>query len=205
MLIRQAHLERIVSGEIRVAFRRWRRPTVKAGGTLTTAAGVLAIDAVERVTDVTESDARRAGYASRGELLTALRARDDADIYRIELRFVGADPRIRLRLTEPDDAEAQALLARLERLDRAGPDGAWTAAALRSIRDHEAVRAADLAAAMGVATADFKRNVRKLKNLGLTESLEVGYRLSPRGRALLKRLGSATGAGAERGPAARAR
>jgi hypothetical protein len=34
-------------------------------------------------------------------------------------------------------------------------------------------------------------DVRKLKELGLTESLEVGYRLSPRGRALLARLGAA--------------
>ena len=33
----------------------------------------------------------------------------------------------------------------------------------------------------------FKTDVRKLKELGLTESLEVGYRLSPRGRALLDR------------------
>ena len=31
----------------------------------------------------------------------------------------------------------------------------------------------------------FKLNVRKLKALGLTESLEVGYRLSPRGAAFL--------------------
>jgi hypothetical protein len=31
----------------------------------------------------------------------------------------------------------------------------------------------------------FKADVRKLKELGLTESLEVGYRLSPRGRAVL--------------------
>jgi ribosomal protein S19E (S16A) len=35
----------------------------------------------------------------------------------------------------------------------------------------------------------FKTDVRKLKELGLTESLEVGYRLSPRGQALLERLG----------------
>jgi hypothetical protein len=35
----------------------------------------------------------------------------------------------------------------------------------------------------------FKRNVRKLKELGLTESLDIGYRLSPRGRALLMQLG----------------
>jgi len=34
----------------------------------------------------------------------------------------------------------------------------------------------------------FKRRVRQLKELGLTESLEVGYRLSPRGRAVLKDL-----------------
>ena len=34
----------------------------------------------------------------------------------------------------------------------------------------------------------FKRRVRQLKELGLTESLEVGYRLSPRGRAVLDRL-----------------
>jgi predicted transcriptional regulator len=34
----------------------------------------------------------------------------------------------------------------------------------------------------------FKANVRKLKALGLTESLEVGYRLSPRGEAVLRKL-----------------
>ena len=32
--------------------------------------------------------------------------------------------------------------------------------------------------------------MRKLKALGLTESLEVGYRLSPRGRAFLRRAGA---------------
>jgi hypothetical protein len=32
----------------------------------------------------------------------------------------------------------------------------------------------------------FKLNVRKLKELGLTESLEVGYRLSPLGEAFLR-------------------
>jgi hypothetical protein len=34
----------------------------------------------------------------------------------------------------------------------------------------------------------FKTNVRKLKELGLTESLEVGYRLSPRGKTGIERL-----------------
>lgn len=36
--------------------------------------------------------------------------------------------------------------------------------------------------------ARFKPRVRQLKELGLTESLEVGYRLSPRGRAVLRHL-----------------
>jgi len=47
-------------------------------------------------------------------------------------------------------------------------------------------RAGDLAAGMGMERRALKGNVRKLKELGLTESLEVGYRLSPRGRALLR-------------------
>jgi hypothetical protein len=95
-----------------------------------------------------------------------------------------------------DDARAAGfgsraeLLARLGRLDRAGRDGPWTAATLRLIGDRPGVRAADLAAAVGRERHPFKTDVRKLKELGLTESLEVGYRLSPRGRALLSRPGT---------------
>ena len=45
------------------------------------------------------------------------------------------------------------------------------------------VRAADLAGVVRPRDAlDFKRDVRRLKELGLTESLEIGYRLSPRGK-----------------------
>ena len=46
------------------------------------------------------------------------------------------------------------------------------------------MRAPDLAAQVGRETADFKKDVRKLKELGLTESLDIGYRLSPRGQAV---------------------
>ncbi len=56
---------------------------------------------------------------------------------------------------------------------------------LRLIAERPAVRAADLAAAVGREKAPFKLDVRKLKNLGLTLSLDVGYRLSPRGEAYL--------------------
>ena len=53
------------------------------------------------------------------------------------------------------------------------------------------MRAADLAAAFGREMLPFKVDVRKLKELGLTESLRPGYRLSPRGRAVLEALGTA--------------
>ena len=48
MLLRMAALERIVRGEISLVFRRWRRPTVRTGGSLRTAVGVLRILEVAR-------------------------------------------------------------------------------------------------------------------------------------------------------------
>jgi DNA-binding IclR family transcriptional regulator len=80
------------------------------------------------------------------------------------------------------------LRQRLGRLDAASLHGAWTAAVLRLLAENEGVRAADLAEQLGRETLPFKRDVRKLKELGLTESLGTGYRLSPRGRALLDYL-----------------
>ncbi len=49
-------------------------------------------------------------------------------------------------------------------------------------------RAADLAPAMQSELLKFKADVRKLKKLGLTISLETGYRLSPRGEQVLAKL-----------------
>jgi hypothetical protein len=53
------------------------------------------------------------------------------------------------------------------------------------IADRPGVRAPDLAASLGRETLAFKRDVRKLKELGLTRSLAVGYEISHRGRAYL--------------------
>jgi hypothetical protein len=60
MLFRQDVLRGIGEGEVTLAFRRWRRATVKAGGTLRTRVGVLAIDSVEVIDEkrVTDADAR---------------------------------------------------------------------------------------------------------------------------------------------------
>jgi acyl dehydratase len=184
MLFRQDVLRRIADGEVTLAFRRWRHATVKAGGTLRTRAGVLAIDSVRSVDeeDVTDADARRAGAADRETLLAGLPG--EGTLHRIEFRLAGPDPRIALReRSDISPAERAEIDARLARLDTASRHGPWTEAVLELIAERPATRAPDLAASLGRDTARFKADVRKLKELGLTESLEVGYRLSPRGRA----------------------
>jgi hypothetical protein len=185
MLFRPADLAAIAAGDVTVAFRRWKRPMVKAGGTQQTAVGVLAFEAVERVDDITAEDARRAGFADPDAAWAMLRRRE-GDLYRITLRLAGPDPRIALREDAALDAAARAdIAARLARLDRASSHGPWTEATLRAIAESPGTRAADLAERLGRERLPFKADVRKLKALGLTESLEVGYRLSPRGRAYL--------------------
>ena len=187
MLLRKKDLEGIQDGSITLAFRRWRRPSVRAGGTLLTPAGQLGIGAVTRVDpdQITAADARRAGAESREALLALLAARD-GEVYRIELGPLRPDPRVALRSSPATDpAEIQKLVARLENLDRRAARGPWTRRTLLVIREHPGVRAGDLCHLVGQERLPFKLDVRKLKSLGLTESLEIGYRLSPRGEALL--------------------
>jgi len=190
MLIKSAVLARVKTGEITLQFRRWTRPTVKAGGTLRTKIGVLDIESVEKITrgDITAAEVRKAGYESAPALLADLDARAEGDIYRIAIKTGAADPRIALRAKATLSAdERAALTGKLDRMDAASRAGPWTRATLAAIAKHPGRRAPDLAEAFGRETLGFKRDVRKLKELGLTESLEVGYRLSPRGAAFLKR------------------
>jgi len=192
VLFRRRSLDGIRAGEITLAFRRWDRPRARAGGRQRTMVGELAIDSVEPVerADITAADAARAGHASLAELFGELDARGDSQIWRIELHWAGEDPRRSLReQADLSPAELEELHGRLDRFDRASRRGPWTRQTLELIAEHPELRAEDLAALVGREKLPFKRDVRKLKELGLTESLLVGYRLSPRGRALLARLG----------------
>ena len=187
MLIKQEILRGIVDGKITVAFRRWKRPTVRTGGTLLTSVGQLAIQAVDAVdlADLTEADAGAAGFADLDELVAVLSKKKEGSVYRVEVRFAGPDPRAALRTALPNADELRGLLSRLERWDRASPVGSWTRAAMDVIARRPATLAAELASDIGMEKPRFKTNVRKLKGLGLTESLKVGYRLSPRGEEVL--------------------
>jgi hypothetical protein len=106
-------------------------------------------------------------------------ARRTGDLYRIELHLAGPDPRAVLRESPPTPEELERLRRRVERM------GPWALEYLRAIAERPGVRAPELAEGFGMDTRPFKLRVRRLKELGLTESLPKGYRLSPRGRAFL--------------------
>ena len=187
MMIRPAELKAIKAGQVDLAFRRWERPRVVVGTRMRTAVGVLEVTSVEQVDvdRITDDYVRRAGAASRDALVGALQARSEHPVWRVGLRHAGPDPRVALRESVPDADEIAEIQARLDRLDRASSYGAWTRQTLDLIDEHPTVRAPDLAARVGRETADFKKDVRKLKELGLTESLDIGYLLSPRGQAVV--------------------
>jgi hypothetical protein len=179
----------VADGSITVTFRRWRRPQAVAGSVHRTAAGRIAVTAVDVVAeaDVTDADARASGYPSAEALLADLRGTPDLPLYRIRFHALAEpDPRDELaattRLTEEDLAE---LDRRLGRLDRTSSHGPWTRPVLELIAARPGVRAGDLAEQVDRERLDFKVDVRKLKALGLTTSLPVGYRLSPRGETYL--------------------
>lgn len=190
MLITAEDLEAIVSGQVDTAFRRWEKPTVKAGGTLTTSAGILAVDAVDVVAlnAVDPDDLARAGFSSRDEL-NAMMGKRQGTLYRIRLRYLGEDPRVALRESDAlSDAEFDEIADKLARMDGGNP---WTRRTLDLIEQRPGSPAHELAETLGSEKVKFKNSVRRLKALGLTESLVIGYNLSPRGRAWLGKARSA--------------
>ena len=187
MMIRPVELAAIKKGDIDLAFRRWDRPRVRAGTRMRTAIGVVEVTSVERValSALRAEDARRAGAASLAALRQGLEHRTDRPVYRVGLRYAGPDPREALREQVPDAAEIEEIRAWMDRLDAASKHGPWTRATLEIIDRSPGVRAPELAAELGRETLEWKADVRKLKEKGLTESLAIGYRLSPRGEAVL--------------------
>ena len=180
----------VADGSMSLAFRRSRRQDVQPGATFRTAAGVVRVDAVERVdpSDITDADAVLAGHKDADAVRKRLAGDDSLPTYRVALSWVGEDPRIALRNDDRlADDDVAAIDACLERLDRASSHGPWTMQTLDLIRRRPQVRAPDLAAEVGRERDPFKIDVRKLKNLGLTISHPVGYEVSPRGLAYLGR------------------
>ncbi len=179
----------LADGSITLTYRRWHQPRVIAGRSYRTAGQILDVHSVREVEEasISDTDAVAAGYPDAASLRADLRGDGGRRLYRIEFsRSDRPDPRAKLAADgDLDEAQIAEIDRRLDRLDRASCYGPWTRETLRLIADYPARRAGDLAEMVGRERAPFKLDVRKLKNFGLTESLEVGYRLSPRGRAYL--------------------
>jgi Tfp pilus assembly protein FimV len=189
VLLNQVTANGIANGKITLVLRRWDAPRAKAGGTQRTVAGTIRIDDVTEHAGgyrVTAAQARAAGYPDAKTAQKELDRRRARHTYVIAVSYLAPDERPDLAADDRlSAADVDAITARLSRWDAATEP--WTRRYLTMIAANEAVRAPDLAARVGLDVPRFKRRVRQLKGLGLTISLDVGYRLSPRGRAYLGR------------------
>ena len=189
MLLRHDVLSEIETGRIGAVYRKWDLARVKAGSKLRTAIGLVEVVSVDVVDpqELTQDDLIEGGFDSLSDLVASAGSRGST-LFRIRLRHAGPDPRVALRDTIPDQAGIVEIAHRLQRLDSTSKHGPWTRETLAVIAENPGVRAEDLAASVAREKMPFKLDVRKLKELGLTESLVTGYRLSPRGDAVVKHL-----------------
>ena len=200
----------IREGRITQSFRAWKRPQAKTGGRYRVhPIGMIQVDTIEhcRRAAISSADARREVFESTDALFDYLdqktdqksdlksdqksdqkseRRSDASQLYRVVFRYAGSGEDERPDTSLVDATDLGALRARLMRMDRLSSRGTWTRQTLDLIEALPATRAADLASRIRLETQVFKTNVRKLKKLGLTLSLETGYELSARGRQLLR-------------------
>jgi hypothetical protein len=185
--------QRVANGEITVTWRLWKYAHVKAGRTYASGFdGSIVIEDVRtvRAADVTDTDAREVGQPDAAALIDFARSHTgrivepDTVLYRVRFHYDPSDP------PKPQHS-LEEVTKRLDRLDRASPRGAWTLETLRLIEENPGVVSRELAEQIGMERADFKVNVRKLKGLGLTLSLLVGYELTESGQAYLDSVADA--------------
>lgn len=188
MLFKTRFHEGIRDGRITCTVRIWKHPHVKLGGRYRLADGAIVVDRIReiRLDEITPELARRSGFASLVDLLKVAKHGEGERVFLIDFHYDAAGAAPQVSTTDAVTVERLAEIAqRLDAMDRRAGGGPWTRETLRLIRARPGVRAADLAAEVGRARLDFKRDVRRLKHLGLTISLDTGYRLSPLGEAFL--------------------
>ena len=191
MLFKKQYLDLIACGKLKYAYRKWSRPTVKTGSALLTPVGMLRIKSVEPIEykDISDKDVRLAGYKDRQELEKELSFKSKGVLYKIDFFLEQEDPRIALRQKKKITSEEfKELVDTLQKLDKSGKIKSWTIKVLRALESEPGRRAIYYATKLQVEKEWLKRNIRKLKNLGLTISLPNGYLISPRGSKFLQLL-----------------
>ena len=175
-----------------MTFRRWKRRQAIAGNRYRTAVGIIEVDSVDVIdaAKITDAEARRSGYPSADAVIADLRGPDDLPIYRVRFHTVARPGSARRSSPRRPTSPTQTRRARVVGWRASTPRAVTVPGrptCSRSIAAHagRARRGPGRAARAG-ARRRSRLDVRKLKNLGLTISLEVGYRLSPRGEAFLR-------------------
>jgi hypothetical protein len=184
-------LDGIRSGAISLAFRSWKRPSAKKGSLIHTAIGRVEILEVlpVQIESISTRDAQRAGFSTKKELSEHLAQQKEGFFYKIQIKYHSPDPRINLRSQHSlNDEELMILKNRLSRMDQKVKHNVRSHQLLEIIKKYPGRRAGDLAEILKVDKDWLKIYIRKLKNLGLTISHEVGYSLSPLGVFVLNQM-----------------
>ena len=92
MQFKKETLAKIAAKRVNLAFRRWKRPSVKAGDLISTSIGELTVVSCGKtaIARISANDLKRAGYLSRSALLKEF-ANHPGDVYRIVLRLKPAE------------------------------------------------------------------------------------------------------------------
>jgi len=191
MLFKKVHLQGIKSGNITLAFRRWKKASIKSGSLLHTSIGLVKIGEIETVNenDISEKDVLNAGFTNRKQLLKSSARNRTGTIFKISVNYHSEDPRMKLReQTELTEQELTILKESVQRLDKFSKQGSWTSKVLLAIKDNPNHPAIGITKLTGFEKEWLKRNIRKLKNLGLTISHTTGYEISPLGRFFIEKV-----------------
>lgn len=198
MLFKQTQHAAIADGRITRTVRAWTRPQARVGGRYKVwTIGLIEVSAVQTVAfgALTADDATRSGFADLAALQAFLRKVSKAElgpeteVWRVDFHFVGPDRRLDPGADDDlSEADLDELRKKLDRMDGRSTSGPWTRATLAAIGASPGRGSKLLAVDLDRERMALKADVRKLKRLGLTRSLDVGYELSPRGRAVLEAL-----------------
>lgn len=176
----------IRAGRVTRSYRLWKKPQARVCGRYNLhPEGAIEVTAISQVApaSITDADAVASGFDDAAALRRFLGTPEKVTLVRF--RYLGAGLVGQPQQDRLTSAELAALTTRLDKMD-ARADRPWTSRILEAIASDPGRRAGDLAPAFDWDTPTFKRQVRKLKALGLTRSLAAGYDLSERGRQLLK-------------------
>ncbi len=189
MMFKQQFHEGIADGTITRTIRCWKRLQVKEGGYYKIyPVGSLEVISIQTCTldELSIEDAMRSGFADRDELIEILEPAPDRLLYRIDFNFVGHRKKLEVNRDAATGRELIKLQSALELRDKNSKVGPWTRDTIIAICKNPGLSSTKLALMLGREKAALKQDVRKLKKLGLTISLETGYELSERGKSWLK-------------------